>query len=87
MDRQRRISARADAERDFVERHRRASAEGRDWIERTTGRLEAFRELGLISALDLELWTKRLRTCPGHEPCQVWCAYCGDLPDDEDNRR
>lgn len=54
------------------------------------GTLLAFaHEVGLVDEVYLEMWSRRLTTCPQvdkdghHEPCRVWCAYCGVIdPDD-----
>lgn len=42
---------------------------------------QAMRALGAISDVDLEGWFARFARCPGHDhdPCRVWCAYCGDI--------
>lgn len=41
---------------------------------------------GAIDSTIAELWLLRIEKCPGHddEGARAWCAYCGDLPKDED---
>lgn len=36
----------------------------------------------LLNGDEMELWTLRVATCPGHEGegGRVWCAYCGNMP-------
>lgn len=46
-----------------------------------TAVLDAFLAIELFTADEHDLWTRRLRACPGHddEGGRSWCAYCGDL--------
>lgn len=45
------------------------------------GALDAMHEFGVIDDTFLELWQRRLETCPGHddEGGRAWCAYCGPM--------
>lgn len=47
------------------------------------GALDAMLRLGLITQEQHGLWDLALKSCPGHrDGGRVWCAYCGDLPDE-----
>lgn len=37
----------------------------------------------LLTDWERDLWLVLLELCPGHDTCQKWCAYCGDVPDCE----
>lgn len=43
--------------------------------------IRGFHAVGLLTEEQHELWSLRLRTCPGHndEGGRSWCAYCGDM--------
>jgi len=45
------------------------------------GALDAMNEFGVIDDTRLELWQRRIETCPGHddEGGRAWCAYCGPM--------
>ena len=46
------------------------------------GLLFMARALGALSDERVELWKRRVATCPGHddEGGRDWCAYCGKMP-------
>ena len=50
------------------------------------GAIETARCLGALTDEQAELWRRRINTCPGHddEGGRLWCAYCGDMPNDDD---
>lgn len=43
------------------------------------GAATALQQIGAINLDQLELWIRRIETCPGHddEGGRSWCAYCG----------
>lgn len=43
-------------------------------------------DVGLLTLEQLELWLRRLDTCPGHEDegGRDWCAYCGNMPKEQE---
>lgn len=37
-------------------------------------------ETSALSAVEAELWIRRIETCPGHDgQGRAWCSYCGVL--------
>ena len=45
------------------------------------GAADALLSAGLLSKNEHRLWGLALERCPGHRGGgRVWCAYCGDLP-------
>jgi hypothetical protein len=43
--------------------------------------IHAFHQTAFINTMEMELWERRITTCPGHEDegGRVWCAYCGNM--------
>lgn len=53
-------------------------------IREAFGMVDALYTVGQLEGVDAFNWKfKMLNQCPGH--ChERWCAYCGDIPQDED---
>lgn len=58
-----------------------ANAEG---MRYAAGVIDGLKAVGILTKDAHELWARRFKECPGHDPCRRWCAYCGDIPHDED---
>ena len=52
---------------------------------KSEGYVEALARIGLLTADQAELWMNRWQRCPGHDCSRVWCAYCGDIPREDDD--
>jgi hypothetical protein len=54
-------------------------------ISHLTGAILLAVGVGILSADEGELWCRRLMSCPGHddEGGRNWCAYCGDMPEEQ----
>lgn len=60
-----------------------ASIDGHAAGHRAEGVILTAKLLGIFDDHDERVWMARFEVCPGHSGGgQVWCAYCGDLPDD-----
>ncbi len=71
--------ARFDPGEYLTEAWRDCMDEGQPGIERTIGRVAAFRAAGLLSDQHAEDWLDRIKRCPGHTSPRSWCAYCGTV--------
>jgi hypothetical protein len=49
--------------------------------------IEGYRKAGFITDIAAKVWSSAIEKCPGHNCSAIWCAYCGDLPMDEDDPR
>jgi hypothetical protein len=59
--------------------HQRASLIGWSYVARAEGALWLALELELITRAEYHDLFNRLHYCPGHEPTQSRCVYCGAL--------
>lgn len=54
-------------------------------MDRAAGWIDALEAVGLLTRMEAVGWRATIEICPGHEACRVWCAYCGDLPREDEN--
>jgi len=59
--------------------HRAASLVGWSYVARAEGSLSLASVLGLITHDEYLEWFTRIHYCPGHEPGQQRCVYCGNI--------
>jgi len=72
--------------RTLREIHERLTEDQRE-MPTAQGVVDGFHKAGLLDDETARLWKLALHACPGHQACQVWCAYCGDIPAESEEVR
>lgn len=77
-----RIRARAD---DALSSAHRSLQDDQGLLLHATGVVDALASVGLLSEPQRSAWLLAFKSCPGHRDSRVWCAYCGDVPQEKEH--